>query len=275
MTSTYDTQIFDRPFEASQTEQSVSRLVTIHSDIHRLATLCFKPVPNYQILKADVQDAFDHKLLVTARDAEDSDKLIGFVSAVFLPIEGLDNTLLHTGLTVVHPDYRKSGVVHQLFATLFLHLLGEFPEGLWLSTRAAVITSLVHIAKHTTKVYPSPEWEAKYPEGPSGTHLLIAKEISKRHRSQMLVAPDAKLDEKTFVFMGSNNTEEGQAFIKDVDDTQYWHIDKQSSEFYRRLMRRGMGDEVLQVSFLDPEHLLRVASAPRYRDQWQGKFSKL
>lgn len=244
-----------------------------------MAKLCLHPLPNYQVLSHNIDDAFENKLLVLARDAEKSDKLVGFVSAVFLPIEGLNGDLIHTGLTVVHPDYRKTGMVHQLFATLFVQLFSEYPKGLWLSTRAAVITSLVHIAKHTTNVFPSPEWEAQHPEGPSATHLLIARDITKRHRAQMLIGPQAEFDEKTFVCLGSNDTEEGQAFIKDVDNAEYWHLDEKYSGFYRRLLRRGSssGDEVLQISFLDPEHVLRMSTSrtPEFTKEWEHKFSRL
>lgn len=276
MSSNYDTEVLDRPLRSRKEGTQTEDLAPLHHEIRELAKLCLNPLPKYQILVEDVQDAFEDKLLVIARDGDNCNKLIGFVSAVFLPIECLNGPLLHTGLTVVHPDYRKTGLVHQLFFNLFLQLLSDFPNGLWLSTLSAVITSLVHIAKYTTKVFPSPEWSLDNANaGPSETHLLIARDIMRRHRHQMLIAPHVEFDENTFVCIGCNDTEEGKVFLKDSSNTQYWHRDSESSEFYRRLMRGGMGDDVLQISYLKPEHVLRMVSAPRFKEQWQDKFSKL
>jgi hypothetical protein len=90
---------------------------------------------------------------------------------------------------------------------------------------------------------------------PSETHLRIAKEIDKGHRDKMLIAGTAVFEEDTFVFRGSNATEEGVYFMKDLDDKRFWHRDSQQNDFFRALLRKGRGDEVLQIAFFSLKRL--------------------
>lgn len=163
------------------------------------------------------------------------DKVIAFASAVKILIPQLEDPVIHTGLAVIHPNHRKSAdVTKLLYGNLFLHLMANYPKGMWTTTLAEVISSLVHMSKFATKVYPSPEWEQEQSEpGPSSTHLDIAREISCNHRAKMNISPTATFDEKLFVFRGSNDYDGGQMFLKDVDDQRYWHRDLEASQFYR------------------------------------------
>jgi len=80
----------------------------------------------------------------------------------------------------------------------------------------------------------------------------------------MAISPAAEFDEEAFVFRGSNDWEGGRAFMKDVDDERYWHRDRVLNEYYRWLFRKNRGDEVLQVAWLDPEHIRKMLEMERF-----------
>ncbi|KAK1975245.1 cytochrome P450 [Colletotrichum cereale] len=57
--------------------------------------------------------ALNDKVIAIARYEREP---VAFISTICLPIAGLDKPLLHTGLTVIHPAHRKSGITLDMFA---------------------------------------------------------------------------------------------------------------------------------------------------------------
>ena len=147
----YDLEVLDRPGMT----RSVEDISVLRSKLIRLGNMCFNPLPNYQVFKHPCNMSFHDKIIVLAKQ---DDEIIAFLSAVVLPIPGLKDPVVHTGLTVIHPSHRKTGVIHSLFAAFFLHLFSIYPDGLWLSTLSRIVTSLGHIATYTSDVFPSPQW---------------------------------------------------------------------------------------------------------------------
>ncbi|KAJ2980107.1 hypothetical protein NQ176_g2839 [Zarea fungicola] len=223
-------------------------LKDLHQELKELGAICLKPLPPYQVFVDDITDAFQDKIIVIAKSNE---KIVAFASTIFIPIAALSDPVIHAGLTVIHPDHRRAfGVNHFLHFYLWKHLLGIYPRGFWTTTLAEVISTLVHMSKYGINIYPSPERRE-----PSELQLLIATEISSKHRSKMLISPDAEFDERRFIFKGSNNHEAARGFMKDRDDTKYWHRDKEVSAYFRSFLRSNEGDEVLQVGYMDPSYL--------------------
>ncbi|KAK6193314.1 hypothetical protein LQW54_012576 [Pestalotiopsis sp. IQ-011] len=256
MSKPYNVEVLDRP-GLQWTQAAIS---DIQEELRDLGATCLSSIPEYQVFDRS-EGALSDKLIAYARK---EGKIVGFVSAVWLPVSGLDDPVLHTGLTALHPELQQSGLIVDLFAALFLHALNKFPKGVWISTLAEVISSLVRMPLFTRQSFPSPDWIKENPSGrPSPTHLHIARDISTNHRDKMLISPDAVFEESTFVFRGSNASAHGSVFKKDIEDQRYWHRDHDSSRYYKSLLRRYAGDEVLQISFLEPTHLLRSLRGPR------------
>ncbi|KAI0130574.1 hypothetical protein BJ170DRAFT_706823 [Xylariales sp. AK1849] len=270
MSSIYETELLHRPGR----KLSVSAQKVLQASLLKLGSQCLNPLPDYQVFSTNLSEAFDDKILVLARYG---DRVIAFVSAVIIRIPQLQCPVIHSGLTVIHPEHRRSaGVIQLLFGNLFLHVLCEYPGGVWITTLAEVISSLVHMSKYAINVFPSPHKEQHCPVAePGSIHITIAREISKSYRAKMLISPEAKFDEQSFVFRGSNDHPGGRAFMKDVDDPTHWHRDQETSKFYRKLFRKDRGDEVLQVGFLDPKHVREVATGERFRSDWGDRYSKL
>lgn len=246
----YDLEVLDRPGMTNP----VQDISLLRSQLCQLGHLCFNPLPNYQVFESPSNTSFNDKIIVLAKQ---DDKIIAFLSAVVLPISGLKDPVVHTGLTVIHPGHRKSGVIHSLFAAFFLHIFSTYPNGLWLSTLSGIITSLGHIATYTSKVFPSPQWNEEHPAAqPSDTHLHIAREINSKHRRKMLISPGAQFDETSFVFRAPVPTLAGTSSTDATSALRRDHRNLTLTRFYRDLLR-DPGDEVLQISYFDPEFTFR------------------
>lgn len=226
----------------------------LQSELRRLGSLSFDPLPDYQVFETSSGTALNDKIIALARQGGE---IVGFVSAVVLPIAGMRDPVIHTGLTVIDRAHRKTTLKVDLFRALFVHLFGLFPEGVWLSTASRTLTNLGQMAICTADVFPSPAWERKYqPSGrPSETHLHIAREISAKHRGAMLFPPEAKFDEdRGFVFRVPSYRFSGPGTVDGVHDPNYQHRDAALTDFYTALLQ-GPGDEILQISYLDPVHV--------------------
>ncbi|KAK7750854.1 hypothetical protein SLS62_007253 [Diatrype stigma] len=253
---------------------SQDALDELHASLRELGALCLCPLPDYQVFNSSLSAAFEDKLLVVARQ---KNKIMAFVSVVLLETPRLEHPVVHSGLSCIHPDFRRSkGVLQQLFGYAFLHLLTANPKGVWMTTVTDIVSSLVHMTKYCISNFPSPDNITRrgHP-GPSDIHLQIARDFSANHRSKAIIHPTAEFDEGTFVFRGSNDHESAAAFLKDIDDPSHWHRDHATSAFYRGLIGPGTGDEVLLVGFLDPEHLKEITNSDRFRDQWMESYAKL
>ncbi len=244
----YSCEIFERP----GLEWSSEKKHAFIPELRSLAKQCLDPVPEYQCLSLSAAGALDDKLIAVAR-RDDTGEVVGFSSAVFLEVPKI-GTILHTGLTCVHPSERRSGLTVVLFGHLFGHLMYEFPEGIWLTTIAAIPSSLVSIYQLALNVFPSPKLSE-----PSPTHLNIAEAISSSHRPTMLISPEAVLDTSSFILKKCNPP--GSPFRKNVGDPSLQHRNEGINDFYRNLLKGGDGDVVLQVAFFDSSNAAEIFTA--------------
>jgi hypothetical protein len=222
-------------------------------ELRELGALCLDPLPDYQIFSTSCD--LDDKIIIMARRQRSDDapaELVGFVSAVmFPPIPGVHDPVFHTGLTVVVPSMRRSGIPELLFGKLVQHVLESYPSRVWFSSLSGVPSSLVRMATLLQGTFPSPGIQQ-----PCETQIKIAREIDRKHRDKMLISTTAIWEEKTFVFRGCNAGETGKCFRKALDDKQYYsHRDQVASRFYSNLLRNGEGDAVLQVGWITADGL--------------------
>ncbi|MCK6574027.1 hypothetical protein L6V77_23350 [Myxococcota bacterium] len=215
-----------------------SRLDRMVAELRTCASHCFPELPSYQCLLG-TRAALEDKIITVARDADGT--MIGFCSAVVLPIRGVGD-VLHLGLTCVSPFARGRGLTHRLTGRLVTRfLLRHRPFGrLWVTNVACVLSSLGNVALHFRDVFPAPGG----PEVPSRTHRLIAEGIHLHHRADAFIDPAAVFDGASFVFRGSVA---GTMFQKRADDTRFHHRDAALNAYYAARLDFDAGDEVLQV----------------------------
>lgn len=245
----------------------------LQAEICTLASLYLRPLPLYQVFDTSTTASLQNKILVTVRK---DGVLIGFVSALWIFMGSIKETILHTGITIIRHEYRRSSVKKILFAELFMNVLSDFPQGIWLTSLAEVITSLVHIDRYVEDVFPSSRMKStgETPQ-PSMRQRLIAKEISERHRQLMHISPDAVFDDTNFVFRGSNDWDEGRVFVKNAGDLTNRHHDELATKHFMALFRPNAGDEVLQVGYLTFKKITTVAKEEGFESLATLKSSKL
>jgi hypothetical protein len=216
-------------------DDTLGRYVREFRDV---ASTCFDELPEYQCLSGSREELADDVITV-ARTT--SGKMVGFSSAVLLPVERV-GTVLHLGLTCVRSDARGASLSHKLTSKLVTrYLVTRSPVSkLWMTSVACVLSSLGNIALNFDDVYPSPLREGP----PSETHLRIARAFDAHHRARAFVRPDATFDAENFVFRGSGRD---TPFQKDETDARYYHRNAPLNDYYRNLMRFEDGDEILQV----------------------------
>jgi hypothetical protein len=253
----------------------------LRNELLAIARTCLNPVPDYQCLSSR-PDALEDKLIVVAYSGTDPElvdegkinqesdrrppRAVAFTSAMYLDVPDVAHVVLHTGLTVAVPSVHRTGILGELFAQLFLHVVPLNPEGMWVTTLAAVLSSLVLSEKVLTKTYPCPPTRRGHRLlQPLPEHLAIARAIDERHRAQLLISQDAEWDPEKFVFRGSMDWDAAEVFKKDADNPKFWHRDREATAFFGGLMRSGKGDEVLMVGFVDEERLLEGVAWQRQK----------
>lgn len=265
----YTYKTYDRPGLYLTPDQKAA----LTESLRALGRESLSPLPDYQVFSSAPSN-LDDKIIITAHTSIPSSsakRLVAFTSAHTLEIPGFDNPVVNAGLTVVSADVRAQGFLVQLFINLFAVLRRRFSgQKIWLISVAEVPKSLVLFSQFVADVYPSPH----YPHAaPTAEHLFIARAVSEAHRDKMLISPQAVWDEENFVMRGSNLSEEGKCFMKDVDDRRYWHRDMKANDFYRKRFRKMMGDEVLQVGWIDDEWLGKQITKKRFEGhQLAGAF---
>jgi hypothetical protein len=236
MAKPFRIEYFERPGRSLDD----TRLLALSSALRACAGECFESIPEYQCLSG-TRMSFEDKVITVARDAEG--RVVGFCSAVILPVRGVGN-VLHLGLTCVAQSGRSAGLTHALTSRLVTQwLIRRSPLGRqWISNVACVLSSLGNVALNFGEVYPAPDQPV-----PSRQHRLIGETIQLHYRDKAYVRPDAVWDPERFVFRGSVKD---TVFQKRADDTRYHHRDPQLNRYYQDLLDFDAGDEALQVGHI-------------------------
>ncbi len=204
--------------------------------LRRVGAACFPELPDYQCFAG--ADALDDKVITLARDRRG--RVIGFCSAILLDVPGVPS-VMHLGLTCVHPVARGRRLTHRLTGRLVMQYLARHrPLGrTWITSVACVLSSVGNVASSFDDVFPSPFFQR-----PTATHRRIVDVIDRRYRDAIAINPDAELDRERFVFRRSVA---GTVFQKSADDARYHHREAGLNAFYTALLDLDAGDEVVQV----------------------------
>jgi hypothetical protein len=132
------------------------------------------------------------------------------LSLLRVTLRGREVEVVHLGLAMVHPSHRGRGLSAVLYGlTCTLLFFRSQMRPMWV-TNVSQVPSVVGLVGETlSNVYPSPD-PLKHR---SFDHLVIAREIMKRHRRVFGVAAAACFDERRFVITnaytgGSDKPEE-------------------------------------------------------------------
>lgn len=130
-TPTFD--VYVRPGLSLSTRAKTSLM----HELRELGILCLNPLPDYQIFSTS-SNSLDDKIIITAHrqcssgrpdgpPSSSSTELVGFVSVVILPpIPAVRELVFHSGLAMVKPSIRRSGLIQQplgCLRSMFLSLI--------------------------------------------------------------------------------------------------------------------------------------------------------
>ena len=196
--------------------------------------------------------SLDNKVIAVAREctqfpSKGPGKMLGFNSAVLLPIPGISSPVLHLGLTCIIPSARSYGLTKsfttRIITLTFLRLTALHSQKLWITSLACVVSSLGNVAREFDNVWPSPA----HPNGPpSEMHAHIAAYIaqSPKLREEMYIPSGCIYDTNKSVFQGSAK---GTVFRKARNDERYHHRSSEMNTFYDSRIDWERCDEVLQI----------------------------
>lgn len=225
-------------------------------ELREVASACFVDTPDYQALSGQSSE-LEKAVICLGRD--EKGRLLGFCSALSLPVDGHKN-VLHLGLTCVHPDARGTNMTHHLTSKLMVKYLVKesFLSELWITNCACVLSSLGNVAMYFENLYPSPYGVKK----PSAKHIDIAKSVDAYHRESIAINKSAEFNTEKFVFEGSVD---GTVFEKNANDQRFHHRDENLTGFYQELLNFERGDEALQIGKVSlmtyPKYVARKAMA--------------
>ncbi len=219
------------------------RIADLSEKIRKTVLTWYEEVPDYQVMAGTREALMDKIISIAWRE---DGEIGGFCSAVILPVDGVGD-VIHLGLTLNTPDDASQGLTHILSnKVLSKHVLKKFILGkMWISSCAAVLSSLVNVAIYFDAVYPSPREDSKLTE----THKKIQHAINTQYRDKLYITEDVEFDYEKSIFIGSVK---GTVFHKEEDDKRFHHRNKRYNDFYRDLLDFKRGDEVLQIGYAMP-----------------------
>jgi hypothetical protein len=200
------------------------------------------------------RDRLDHAIVTLLYDNA-TGKPVAFnaLSAMEVTLHGRSAEVIHLGLVMVDPELRSHGLSWVLYGlTCLVLFVRRQLRPLWLSNVTQVPAIVGMVAETFSEVFPTPRPDARR----SFEHLVLAREIMRRHRAVFGVGDDAGFDEDRFVI--TNAYTGGSDNLKKSFDAAPKHRDAVYNEFCLRELDYVRGDDVLQLARLD------LAAAQRF-----------
>lgn len=194
------------------------------------------------------RESLNNVILTVIYDKQGS--VVAFNCLSYMPctLGGRAINMVHLGLIVVHPDVRLGGVSWILYGltTTLLYLRNRF-RPIWVSNVTQVPAIVGKVAEGFGEVYPDPMTNRPM----SFKHLVLAREIMKKHRGVFGVGPDAHFDEKRFVI--ENSYTGGSDNLKKKFTEAPVHRNEVFNKFCQAQLNYDRGDDILQIGKINTE----------------------
>jgi hypothetical protein len=164
------------------------------------------------------------------------------ISLLDVTIRARPSQVVHLGLVMVDPAFRERGLTWVLTAfTNFLLFVRRGFQPFWVSNVSQVPAAIGVMCEATVDAFPSPMAGARR----SFEHLVIARQIMKRHRAAFGVGPEATFDENRFVI--ENAYTGGSDHLKKSFDEAPKHRDPAYNALCEQQLDYSRGDDFLQL----------------------------
>ena len=172
------------------------------------------------------------------------------MSVMSIEVEDQPIDVIHLGLAMIDPGSRRQGLSWVLYGlTCTLLLLRNHCRPLWISNVTQIPSVVGHVTESLANVFPTPDPQNKR----TSTHLAIAREIMRHHRSVFGVGEDAGFDEDRFVI--TNSYTGGSDNLKKTFVEATKHRDESFNLMCKEQLKYERGDDFLQIGQFN----LRVA----------------
>ena len=184
-------------------------------------------------------------------------------------LRGVSVDVIHLGLTAVDPAFRSRGVAWILtgFTTLLLFVKNGL-RPYWISNVTQVPAALGMVAEAAANVYPSPDRTARR----SFDHVVLAREIMRRHRDAFGVGEEAMFDSERFVILNAYTG--GSDHLKKRWEDAPRHRDERYNELCRTQLNYERGDDFLQLGQVNLFTLWRYIAHSLPREAWAVALSR-
>jgi hypothetical protein len=240
---TITARIIERPGRWMRVEETI-RIVEDLRDIAR-ATVPGGTLDYGVLTGAD--ERLDHAVLTILYEGAGR-KPVAFnaLSVMDVTLHGRNADVIHLGLVMVDPALRSHGLSWVLYGLTCLVLFVRHQlRPLWLSNVTQVPAIIGMVSESFSDVFPTPQPGAHR----SFEHLVLAREIMRRHRAVFGVGEEAGFDEGRFIITDAYTG--GSDNLKKTFDDAPKHRDAVYNEFCRRELDYARGDDVLQLGRLD------------------------
>lgn len=174
------------------------------------------------------------------------------LSVMDVTLHGREAEVVHLGLVMVDPGQRSHGLSWVLYGlTCLILFVRRQLRPLWLSNVTQVPAIVGMVSETFSEVFPAPGDAHR-----SFEHLVLAREIMRRHRAVFGVGEEAGFDEERFVV--TNAYTGGSDNLKKSFEVAPKHREAVYNDFCAAELDYGRGDDVLQLCRLD------LAAAQRF-----------
>jgi hypothetical protein len=222
----------------------------------------------YGVLSGD-RSLLDRAIL-TLIEERASGRTVAFNAMLALDctLRGVPADVFHLGLTAVDPAFHKRGVSWILTGfTTFLLFVKNGLRPYWISNVSQVPAAIGMVCEATSNCYPSPGPGARR----TFDHVVLAREIMRRHRAAFGVGDDAAFDSERFVILNAYTG--GSDHLKKRWEDAPRHRDERYNELCRRELNYERGDDFLQLGQVDLFTLWRYLAHSLPRDAWAVALS--
>jgi len=197
---------------------------------------------DYGVLATDLA-LLDRAILTLVYDAVSGEPIaFNAMLALDCTLRGEPVDVIHLGLTVVDPRHRGSGVAWLLTGfTTFLLFIKNGLRPYWISNVSQVPAAIGMVCEATAHVFPSPLPDSRR----TFDHLVLAREIMRRHRAAFGVGPEAGFDEDRFVITRAYTG--GSDHLKKSYEQAAPHRDERVNAMCRNQLDYVRGDDFLQL----------------------------
>ena len=232
--------------------------------IEDLRNIARRTVPgetlDYGVLTGS-QERLERAILTVLYDKKTKSPVAFNALAVMdVTLHGRSAEVIHLGLVMVDPGVRSQGLSWVLYGLTCLILFARQQlRPLWLSNVTQVPAIVGMVSETFSDAFPVPGPDAHR----SFEHLVLAREIMRRHRAVFGVGEDAGFVEDRFVI--TNSYPGGSDNLKKTFEEAPKHREAIYNDFCARELDYARGDDVLQLCRLDLAAMQRflVKDVPR------------